>query len=233
MFNFKTGTKPEQTDKIEYIETKNNLINHVKSATAYRPKKFAIFGTKIADSCLGSNEFLNYESTENIEKIIEEQSPNATEILGRILKNNLNTYNHLINQNYKSKIKDHDDLIKNNRLNFLLGMRNNEKVFSIRPASLNELNDRLGRIYSGKISSNNNNTNSSNQRINSSTQTKVIYDLSKKQNILSRNTQTKNTSSDINVNNLTSESVDSFKKLSGYDVLKKLMLVDFDEKEDN
>lgn len=227
MFNFKTGTKPEQNDKIEYIETKNNLINHVKSATAYRPKKFAIFGTKIADSCLGSNEFLNYESTENLEKIIEEQSPKATEILGRILQNNLNTYNQLINQNYKSKIKDHDDQIKNNRLNFLLGMRKNEKVFSIRPASLNELNDRLGKIYVNKSTTN--------QRIDSSTQTqtKIIYDLSKKQNIQSRNASSHAKNANPDLNNLTSESVESFRKLSGYDVLKKLMLVDFDEKEDN
>lgn len=209
-------------DKVESIENHNHniLIPHVKTAPSYRQKKFAIFGTKISDSMTGSSDFINYESNERLEKILEEQSPKATEILGRILQNNLNTYNQLINYNYKTKVKNHDDEIKNNRLNFLLGMRRNEKVFSIRPASLNDLNERLGKIYTVK---NYTSTKETSTQTQSQSPTKIIYDLSKKQNNQSQ--------SALRRSQLNSASAESFKKLPEFpEVLKKLALVDFHDK---
>lgn len=223
MFNLKSMSSKYQLDHIDQADRLDNnrqIMKSLKSGPlAYRPKKFAIFGTKISDSINGSGEFLTGESAENLDKILEEQSPTATEILGRILQKNLNTYNHLINYNYKTKIKKHEEELKSNRLNFLLGMRQNEKVFSVRPASLNDLNERLGKIYSLKTLEN--------STRDSSSQTKIIYDLSKKQT-------TPQSASKVRSNierDITSASVESFKERMNSipEVLKKLALVDFSE----
>lgn len=226
MLNKKIGTTNESNDRVDNMPAiNNNLINHVKSAASnqlhYRPKKFAIFGTKISESNLDLNtsNFINMESNEQLEKILEKQTPRATEILGRILQNNLNTYNQLINYNYKTKIKNHDDIIKNNRLNFLLGMRKNEKIFSIRPASLNDLNERLGQVYSVNTYSNAETNNS---------QTKIIYNLSKKHN---QQNKRSNNSSSAHKADFNSASIESLKKLPGFELLKKIALVDFNDEE--
>lgn len=215
MFNLKSANKNhlDQTDRIECLENNIHLMKSLKSAPIYRQKKFAIFGTKISESVNCSNDFLHSEHNERLDRIIEEQSPRATEILSRILQKNLCNYNQLINYNYKTKIKNHEDELKSNRLNFLLGMQQNEKVFSIRPASLNDLNERLGKIYSLK-------NYASNTR-DSSSQTKVIYDLSKKQ-----------TPNGTRIKSFNSSSAESFKKTNNItEVLKKLALVDFSDHE--
>lgn len=204
-----------QSDKIEIIE--EEPISKIKPYL--KPKKFAIFGTKISESNHNFSEFLNCEANEHLEKILEEQSPKATEILSRILQNNLNTYNHLINYNYKTKVRNYEDQIKNNRLNFLLGIKANEKIFSIRPASLTELNTRLGKMYSPLAMDRH-----IHGRNESGAQTKMVNRLYN----LSRRQQTKSGPA-IRKSNLNSESVDSFKKLTGYN---KLGFVDFNDQLD-
>ena len=211
-----------QNDKIESLEG----LDPTKKGIFRPSKKFAIFGTKISES----TEFL-CDSKEYLDP--ELQSPKATEILTRILQNNLNTYNHLINYNYKTRIKNHDDQIKNNRLNFLLGMKKNEKIFSIRPASLTDLNERLGRIYApeapGLSTSNVKQIRNSVESGDGVSRTKIInsiYNISKKQQ--------KSSSAFVPRNNhFGSESSDSFKKLSEYsNGVKKLGFVDFSEQLD-
>jgi hypothetical protein len=200
MFNLKSALKIDPNDNTEPIN--NQLFNHVISSRIYgKQKKFTIKGTKISDSFnTNSTEFLNIKNNEH--------STKATEILTNILSNNLNTFNQLINYNYKTKIKNHEDMIKNNRLNFLLGLRRNEKIFSIRPASLNDLNERLNKTYNKNISS---------------SHTKIIYNLSKKYVPKKHQQQIKF--------DLDSESTESLKKITGFEVLKKLALVDFDEED--
>ena len=204
MFNLKEASiKYEHTDKFEPIQTNtsshNQLFNHVMSSPIYKQKKFAIFGTKISDSYNENtcHQFMRAESIEALNKNLEQ--PRATQILTTILSNNLNTFNQLINYNYKGKVKNHDDIIKNNRLNFLLGMKRNEKIFSVRPASLNELNERLAKVY---------------QQHHNQSPTKIIYNLSKKQ-------KSKQLRSE-----LVSASVESFKKQPGLEMLKRLTLVE-------
>ena len=211
MFNLKEASmKYEHTDKFEPIQSNtsshNQLFNHVMSSPIYKQKKFAIFGTKISDSFneSGCHQFMRTESLEALNKNLEQ--PRATQILTKILSNNLNTFNQLINYNYKGKVKNHaDDIIKNNRLNYLLGMRRNEKIFSVRPASLNDLNERLAKVY---------------QQHQNQSQTKIIYNLSKKQ-------KSKQLRSE-----LVSASVESFKKQPGLELLKRLTLVECLDKQD-
>ncbi len=205
-----------QNDKVESIEG----LDPSKRGVFRSSKKFAVLGTKISDS----TELLS-DSKEYLEN--EYQSPKATEILTRILQNNLNTYNHLINYNYKTRIKNYDDEIKNNRLNFLLGMKNTDKIFSIRPASLSDLNERLGRIYAPETYglSNSKQTKNSAETSDNLTRTRIInsiYNISKKQKSSSA-TVPRN-------NNFDCESSDSFKKLSQFsNGVKKLGFVDFSE----
>jgi hypothetical protein len=196
-----------QNDKIESLQ---GLEPGPKGA--FRPKKFAIFGTKIAES----TEFF-CESKD----CLEPELPIATEILTRILQNNLNTYNHLINYNYKTRIMNHDDEIKDNRLNFLLGMRKSEKIFSIRPASLTDLNERLGRIYAPEVKQT---RISAEGGVGRAGMIKSIYNISKKQQ--------KSNSAFIQRNKLFgSESSDSLRRLSEGGV-KKLGFVDFSDQLD-
>jgi hypothetical protein len=198
-------------------ELKNDKIESLQSLEqgpkgVFRPKKFAIFGTKIAES----TEFL-CESKDCLD--LEPESHKATEILTRILQNNLNTYNHLINYNYKTR--NHDDEIKNNRLNFLLGMRKSEKIFSIRPASLTDLNERLGRIYAPEVKQTRISAEGAVGRAGMITS---IYNISKKQQ--------KSNSAFIQRNKLfASESSDSLRRLSEGGV-KKLGFVDFSDQLD-
>ena len=188
-----------QNDKIESLQ---GLEPGPKGA--FRPKKFAIFGAKIeSKDCL------------------EPELAKATEILTRILQNNLNTYNHLINYNYKTRIMNHDDEIKDNRLNFLLGMRKSEKIFSIRPASLTDLNERLGRIYAPEVKQT---RISAEGGVGRAGMIKSIYNISKKQQ--------KSNSAFIQRNKLFgSESSDSLRRLSEGGV-KKLGFVDFSDQLD-
>lgn len=184
----------DQADKIEFLEAQtktNNIINQLKQYNSqqthtkqqhYQQKKFAIMGTKLAETT-DSTESLavedpdnNHEASERIGKLLLARNTpyKATDILSQILQKNLNNYNHLINYNYR--VRNHEDELRNNRLNFLYGMRHTEQTFSVRPASLNELNERLSQIYTIRGSSR-----VEPDRKDSSTQTRIVYNLSKKQ----------------------------------------------------
>jgi len=114
---------------------------------------------------------------------------------------------------------NHDDEIKDNRLNFLLGMRKSEKIFSIRPASLTDLNERLGRIYAPDVKQI-----SAESGVGRAGMIKSIYNISKKQQ--------KSNSAFIQRNKLFgSESSDSLRRLSEGGV-KKLGFVDFSDQLD-
>lgn len=189
----------EQADKIEFLETEQqtkNIINQLKQHSqaksqstithskqlCYQQKKFAIMGSKISEATdstdsLGMTDPHKYEASERIGKLLMARNVpyKATDILSQILQKNLNNYNHLINYNYR--IRNHEDELKTNRLNFLYGMRHTEQTFSVRPASLNDLNERLSRIYTIKSSSGNREP----DQKDSSTQTRIVYNLSKKQ----------------------------------------------------
>jgi len=116
---------------------------------------------------------------------------------------------------------NHDDEIKDNRLNFLLGLRKSEKIFSIRPASLTDLNERLGRIYAPEVKQ----TRISGEGgVGRAGMIKSIYNISKKQQ--------KSNSAFIQRNKLFgSESSDSLRRLSECGV-KKLGFVDFSDQLD-
>ena len=176
----------EQSDKIEFLETQNkHIVSHLKElkqphTTPYQGKKFTILGTKIAETDpldLSLVNSFNNGSTDRLDaRLIVRHTPfKATDILGQILQRNLSNYNHLINYNYR--IRNHEDELKNNRLNFLYGMRHHEQTFSVRPASLNDLSERLSRIYTIKSSGMEHTT----DRKESGTQTRIVYNLSKKQ----------------------------------------------------
>lgn len=235
----------EQADKIEFLETEQqtkNIINQLKQISQeksqpaithskqhhYQQKKFAIKGTKISEATdstesLGMTDPRKYEASERIGKLLMARNVpyKATDILSQILQKNLNNYNHLINYNYR--VRNHEDELKTNRLNFLYGMRHTEQTFSVRPASLNDLNERLSRIYTIKSSSGNREP----DQKDSSTQTRIVYNLSKK--------QTGNGSgsavaaySKSNKNQLNSASMESL-ELPTYDKYNKLGLVEFND----
>lgn len=136
----------------------NNQATSVELVSPYMYKQIGIYGHRIHS--FRNSDLKTPELAEN-----HELNKNY---FNNIFSKNLNKFNHLITNSSINLTKRESNEINSTPT---------ENVVQIRPASLNELNDRLRRIYSDSFDNSlmNKSTNSSRM----TAQTKILYNLSK------------------------------------------------------